>query len=109
MSKETTLFLVGAALLVGGAVFISARTSGPDWTKPDTVAALPEEKLLAALKQAPDATSRRRIVQRLGVGPGALERLKAAWGEHADEDVRDEVIQVTERLGTPEAARWLAE
>lgn len=108
MSKKTTLLLVGAALLVGGAVLFSTRgASGPDGTKP--VAARSDDKALEALNSAPDATSRRRLVRRLGEGPGALERLKAAWAGSADEDVRDEVLEVTRRLGTPEAARWLAE
>lgn len=107
MSKKTTLLLVGAALLVGGAVLFVTRGPGPDATKP--VAARSEDKVLEALKAAPDATSRRRLVRRLGEGPGALERLKAAWAGSADEDVRDEVLEVTRRQGTPEAARWLAE
>ncbi len=110
MSKKlATLLVLGGALVVGGAVFFFSRSSSPDWTKPETVAALPQEKLMAALKEAPDAQSKRRIVQRLGAGPDGLARLKAVWGEHPDEDVRDEVIVVTERLGTPDAARWLAE
>lgn len=109
MSKLTALLVLGAALLLGGAVFLFSRSSAPDWTKPETVAALPQDRLRAALKDAPDAQSKRRIVQRLGAGPDGLARLKDVWAEHADEDVRDEVIVVTERLGTPEAARWLAE
>jgi HEAT repeat protein len=109
MSKRALLLVLVAALVLGGAVFYFSRTSAPDWTKPETVAALPQEKLMAALREAPDALAKRRIVQRLGTGPEGLARLKAVWGEHADEDVRDEVILVTERLGTPDAARWLAE
>ncbi|XXF78100.1 HEAT repeat domain-containing protein [Myxococcaceae bacterium GXIMD 01537] len=110
MSKTTTLLPLGAALVLGGAAFFYVRGSAePDWTKPDAVASLAEDRLLEALKAAPDATSKRGIVQRLGRRPDPLGTMKQVWSAHADEDVRDEVILVTERLGTPDAARWLAQ
>jgi hypothetical protein len=110
--KKVPLLVLGAALVLGGAVFFFQRPAAPpkDVTTVQTVASMSREQLLAALKTAPDGPTKRRIVQRLGTGPEVLATMKQVWsGFPGDDEVQDEVILVTERLGSVEAVRWLAE